>query len=396
MFEFEFSPELTKYRQTLKEWVIQAVRPHAREADTQHAIPKNAIEILDTCPVPLDRIDARATGLPKFPDHDLIRDLVHGEMVLYGDAWLWESMSRGIGHSAVLLLGTPEQIERWHDPIARPGGGSAGFALTEPGVGSDTSQLATAAKRDGNHWVLNGSKIYCSRGADAQYIVVFATIDSTLGRSGIRGFVVERGTSGLVITKPNEDKLGLRSWKTTAFSLQDCVVPLDHQLGWSGQDRGADAAKSLARALSSFNTTRPMVGAWSLGIAQAALDVVSEQLQRERTGFAPIRWAKIQSELEQMNTAILRGRRLCYHAVWLQSQGLPNRREAPLGKIYGPQVAEGIIRRCMQLLGPDGASEELLIEKWYRDIKIYDIFEGTGQVMRVLASRELMGPGAAG
>jgi acyl-CoA dehydrogenase len=396
MYGFQFSPELTKYRESLKEWVIQAVRPYARQADTEHAIPPNAIEILDTCPVALDRIDSRATGLPKFPDHDLVRDLVHSEMVLYGDAWLWEAMSRGIGHSAVRLMGTPQQIERWHDPIARPGGGSAGFGLTEPGVGSDTSRLATFAKRDGDHWVLNGSKIYCSRGADAEYIVVFATIDSSLGRAGIRGFVVERDTPGLVITKPNEDKLGLRAWKTTAFSLVDCAIPLDHQLGWTGADRGAEAAKSLARALSSFNITRPMVGAWSLGLGQAALDVASEHLTRERRGYSIGRWAKIDAELEQMNAAILRGRRVCYNAVWLSSQGLPNRREASHGKIYGPQVAEGIIRRCMQLLGPDGVSEELLIEKWYRDVKIYDIFEGTGQIMRVLVSRELMGAGSAG
>lgn len=396
MYGFQFSPELTKYRESLKEWVIQAVRPYARQADTEHAIPRNAIEILDTCPVALDRIDSHGTGLPKFPDHDFVRDLVHSEMVLYGDAWLWESMSRGIGHSAVFLMGTPQQIERWHDPIARPGGGSAGFALTEPGIGSDTSRLATFAKRDGDHWVLNGSKIYCSRGADAEYIVVFATIDSSLGRAGIRGFVVERDTPGLVITKPNEDKLGLRSWKTTAFSLVDCAIPLDHQLGWSGADRGAEAAKSLARALSSFNTTRPMVGAWSLGLAQAALDAASEHLLRERRGYSIGRWAKIEAELEQMSVAIVRGRRLCYNAVWLSSRGLPNRREASHGKIYGPQVAEGIIRRCMQLLGPVGVSEELLIEKWYRDVKIYDIFEGTGQIMRVLVSRELMGAGSTG
>jgi acyl-CoA dehydrogenase len=238
--------------------------------------------------------------------------------------------------------------------------------------------------------------MYCSRGAESEYIVVFATIDRSLGRAGIRGFVVEKGTPGLVITRANEEKLGLRAWVTTAFSLDDCATPLENQLGWTGEDAGAAAAKSLANALSSFNTTRPMVGAWALAIAHAALDVTVEHLKHERLGFSARRWSRMEDELEQMAAAIQRGRLLCYRATWLESQGLPNRREAPLGKIYGPAVAETIIRRCMQLLGPDGASEDLLIEKWYRDIKIYDIFEGTGQIMRVLTSRELMGAATAG
>jgi acyl-CoA dehydrogenase len=395
MMDFDLSPDLQRHQEAIRSWGREVAWPLARQADTEHHIPANALAVLDTCPVAIDRIDAGAKGLPTYPDGDLIRDIALWEAVTYGDAWLWESMSKGVGHLIVQKIGTPEQVERWYEPISRPGGGATGLGMSEPGTGSDTSGIATTAKRDGDNWVLNGAKMYCSRGAESEYIVVLASIDRAKRHAGIRAFVVEKNTPGLIITRPNESKLGLRCWVTTALSLENCVIPVGNQLGWTGKDDEDVAIKSLGRALSSFNYTRPLVALQACAFARAAFDYASELLQRERRNFAPHRWQKIEWELEHMDVAIERGRRFAYHAIWLDARGLPNRLEAAAAKAYGPPTAELIIRRCMQLLGPVGASEDHLLEKWYRDCKIFDIFEGTGQIMRRSISRILMGPAAA-
>ncbi|GGF49403.1 acyl-CoA dehydrogenase [Aliidongia dinghuensis] len=395
--DFSFSPELTAYQAQIFDWARNVARPLARQADADHRLPANTGAVLDSCPVPLDRVDGVSSVLPTFPDGDLLRNTAIVEALTYGDPWLFEATNRGIGHHVVGQAGTPEQANRWYAPYARPGARSTGFGMTEPGMGSDTSGIATTARRDEENWVLNGSKIYCSLGAHADFIVIIATIDPQLKHAGIRAFVVEKDTPGLIITRPNESKLGLRCWMTTALTLEDCRIPLDHMLGWKGEDaNNDDLAKTLGRALSSFNYSRPLVGLMGLSIAKAAVEETRELLERRRDKFSDHRWAAIEGDLDQMTAAYERGRLLCYQGIWLDAQRRSNRIEAAAAKAYSPVAAELIIRRCMQILGPQGASEAHLIEKWYRDIKIFDIFEGTGQIMRRLVSKSLMGPQAAG
>jgi acyl-CoA dehydrogenase len=313
---------------------------------------------------------------------------------MYSDPWLGDALNPGIGYQVVRSIGTPEQIERWHAPIVAKGA-RTGFGLSEPGGGSDTARLRTAAVRDGDTWVINGTKMYCSLGAVAEYIVVFANIDKSLGSAGIRAFVVEKGTPGMTVLKANEDKLGLRCWVTSLMAFDDCVIPVGNVLGGVNEDGSAPPAKGLRAGLASLNDNRPNVSAMGIGLARASLEVASDLLFERRTGFTPQRWALVQAELAQMQAANDRARWLNRRALWMVKQQRPNRLEASMAKAYGPPSAERIIRHCMQLLGPDGSSTELLLEKWYRDAKILDIFEGTGQIMRLLISRDLMGTGAA-
>jgi acyl-CoA dehydrogenase len=391
---FDLSPELTNFRRALKEWGVEAVRPYARQADDHHALPDNAAAILDTCPVELRRYDRPGSALPSFPDGDGIRDLVFYEAAAYGDAWLSEAMNAGIGHLVVKLMGTPDQVKTWYDPIAT-GDGRTGFGLSEPGAGSDTSRIATTATRHGDEWVINGSKMYCSLGAIADYIVVFANTDKAAGPSAIRAFVVERNNPGIVVVKANEDKLGLRCWITSQISFDDCVVPSLSLLG--SHDGSVPAGSGQGAALNALNGNRPNVSAISIGFAQAALDTATALLTEQRAGFAPHRWSSVQTQLENMSAALGRARRLNYLAQWNRTYdgGKGYRRAASIAKGYGPPTSERVIRYCMQLLGPEGTSKDLLLEKWYRDVKILDIFEGTGQIMRVLISRDMMGRAAA-
>jgi acyl-CoA dehydrogenase len=393
----DVSPELAEYGEAIKGWGVDVGRRYARQADTDHAPPANWREILATCPVSLGRTDPRKDlPRPSFAEPYWTRNLVTTEALAYGDIWVSNVLGDGIGHLVVKAMGTPEQIERWYDPIIKNGGLTA-FGLTEPHFGSDTSMVATTATRDGDAWVLNGTKMYCTYGAVADYVVVFATTDPSVGPAAIKAFVVEKGAPGFRVGKFNEDKLGIRSWVTSELVFDDCVLPLDHMLGYRPANETTDklgkgqTASGRGGALGALAANKPNISALGVGLAQASIDVAKSELAGQQAGFTPQRWALIQSEFEQMNAALDRGRRLNFRAQWLQDNGMAHKTEASISKGYGPPTAERIIRRCMQLLGPDGASTDLLIEKWYRDIKILDIFEGSGQVQRVIISRALMG-----
>ena len=395
---FELSAELSDYGRALRDWSLEFVRPHARWADEHHAPPDNWREILDTCPVAIGRRDKHVKPLPEFHEGKWVRDLVITEALTYGDLWVNDVQGSGIGHLTVRLMGTEAQIERWYRPIVR-NGGQAAFALTEPHFGSDTSMVSTTATRDGDTWVLNGTKMYCSGGATGDYTVVFASVDKGLGPSGIKAFVVEAGTPGFIIAKANEDKLGIRSWQTSELLFDDCAIPVENMLGWVGDEGAAGAAGRQPKtqsgrggALGALAQNKPNISAMGLGISQASIDITADLLLSQRDQFTSARWAKIENELDQMNAALHRVRRVNWGAQLLQDRAMLNKTEASVSKAYGPPTFERVIRRCMQLIGPEGTRKDLLLEKWYRDVKILDIFEGSAQVQRIIIGRTLLGP----
>ncbi|KOU59805.1 hypothetical protein ADK57_32270 [Streptomyces sp. MMG1533] len=390
-FSFTPSKPLADYARALRDWSASECRPYAREADDRHAPPENWREILDTAPVPLGRHDKPGSDpFPEFEDGYWVSRLAYYENLAYGDIWPFHTIGSGIGHRVVQAMGTPEQIEKWYEPVVGSGLVTA-FALTEPHFGSDTSQVATTAVRDGDSWVLNGTKIFCTNGAVADYTVVFATTDKTLGAKGINAFVVPKGAPGFVVGKVNEHKMGIRSWVTSELVFADCRIPVENILGWSGDDQGRPRRGGQAGALSALASNRPNIATMGIGIAQASLDVTSRLLAEQRAGFSPRRWSAVQDELAAMNQALQRGRRAAHWAQFLLDRGGSDRSAAAIGKGYAPHTCERVIRRCMQLLGPEGTSRELLLEKWYRDVKIMDIFEGSGQVQRLIVARGLMG-----
>ena len=390
-YTFELSKPLTDYGQALREWSVAEVRPHARQADTDHAPPSHWREVLDTCPVPLGRTHRKKLDpIPVFEEGRWVSELVYYENLNYGDIWPLPLLNSNIGHLVVEASGTPDQVERWYRPAAE-NGVIWSFALTEPGFGSDTSQVATTARRDGDSWVLNGNKIYASNAAIAEFITVFATVDKSQGAKGIRTFVVPRDAPGLTITRSNEDKMGIRSWVTSAFSLEDCVLPLDHCIGLDSEGNAVAPRSGQGAALKALTNNRPNMAAIAVGLGQAAIDLTTDLLREERAGFAPHRWSAIQDDLARMNAALERARRVSFHAQALVDRGVPSAPASATAKAYAPETVERIIRRCMQLLGPDGTSQDLLLEKWYRDAKIIDIFEGTGQIQRLVVARSVLG-----
>jgi acyl-CoA dehydrogenase len=390
---FDLSPELERYGAEIREWGLAEVRPLGRQADTDHEVPAEADSILAAAPVPLGRMNMPGDGLPIMKEgYDLVRNVWY-ENVTYTDCWLSEALNHGIGHQVIKAVGTEEQVERWYKPVVEQGQ-RTGFGMSEPSAGSDTAGILTTATRDRDSWVINGSKMYCSLGAIAEYIVVFATLDTSQRGHGIRAFVVEKDNPGLGVIKRNEDKLGFRCWVTSQMAFDKCVIPLGNIVGGTDAEGNVPTSSGLRAGLVELNRNRPNVSAMSIGLARAALDLTSDLLAEQQASFALHRWAIIESELGQMYASLDRARWLNRRALWMASKEISNRAEATIAKAYGPPNSERIIRRCMQLLGPEGASTELLLEKWYRDVKILDIFEGTGQIMRMLLSRELMGQNA--
>jgi acyl-CoA dehydrogenase len=331
---------------------------------------------------------------PPFDEGYWVTHLVIHENVSYGDLWVIPKMGNGIGHLVVEAMGTPEQIAKWYDPIVHSGKVTA-FALTEPGFGSDTSKVSTTAVQDGENWVINGNKIYCTQGAECEYVVVFATIDKSLGGRGINAFVVPAGTQGFVVVKPNEDKLGITSWVTSELLFDNCVIPAENRLGYDATGNSITGRGGQAGALTALSLNRPNMSMMAIGTAEAAIDITDDLLRHRRAGFAPHRWSLIESDLHRMRLALDRGRRVVFNAMFKIDRGEIDRFWPAVGKGFAPQTCERVVRRCMQLLGPDGMSKDLLLEKWYRDLKIMDIFEGSGQVQRVIVSRTLMGRSAS-
>jgi acyl-CoA dehydrogenase len=387
------SPQLRDYAAAAREWGRDVAWGYARQADSEHALPKDVEKILDTCPVPL-RESSRDELLADYPDGPGAVTAIWHESFAYADMWVLGALQKGLGHVVVQAIGTPEQRQRWYDPVIRSGG-FTGFALSEAGAGSDTNALTTSATRDGDSWVIRGSKMFCSLGAVSDYVVVFARVGKGRSIADIKAFVVERGHPGFEVVKFNEDKLGLRCWVTSQLAFDDVVVPADHLLGWRKPTDAVESINGLGAGLSGLNDNRPNVSAQSIGVASAALDVTTPLLAANRRSMTPHRWSLISDEIERMQHSLSRARQLNLEAQRLKDAGISNRTQVATAKAFGPPNADRVIRRCMQLLGPEGSSTELLLEKWYRDVKILDIYEGTGQIMRMLVSRELMGPGTA-
>jgi acyl-CoA dehydrogenase len=298
--------------------------------------------------------------------------------------------SGGLGNAALRASGTPEQQKRW-------GNRTLAMAITEPGCGSDSKAVQTTARLDGEEWVLNGEKIFVTTGCRAEGVVVWATIDKAAGRAGIKSFIVMKGTPGFEVTH-KEKKLGIRADDTAAYVFRDCRIPRDHLLGGdeSIPKQGAGGFKGVMRT---FNMTRPAVAAIGLGIAQAALDFTRDALAKEGV---EVDWSAgahsrsaVQQELIEIEADIEAAMLGVLHATWLSGTAKPNNLEASISKAKGGEVARTATQRCLALLGSLGISHEFLLEKWFRDCRITDIYEGTGQIQRLIIAREILGYSAA-
>ena len=306
----------------------------------------------------------------------------------WGDVGLLLSMPRqGLGNSAIASVANDEQSERF-------AGVWAGMAITEPGVGSDSANIKTTAVLDGDEYVINGEKIYVTSGDRADHIVVWATLDRDLGRAAIKSFVVAKGTPGMRVERL-EHKLGIRASDTAAIIFENCRVPKENLLG----SPEIDTKQGFAGAMATFDNTRPLVASMAVGCAKAALDLTRDLLTQAGVEIDYDRPAHVQSaaaaKFLQMEADWEGARLLMMQAAWMADNREPNSLEASMAKAKAGRVGSDITLSCVELCGSVGYSEGELLEKWARDSKILDIFEGTQQIQQLIIARRILGLSSA-
>ena len=396
------SPETRKLIDDVKQWSLNVLRPVARAADV-FGYPLTREQLLEKCPIDISPF---AFGSLDLEDAKLLEGrpwlktlLVDGrshiaarlvEALSYGDGWaLTLFPSAGLAERLIDVLGDDYQKEKYARGIDRGDYHLSGWAMTEETGGNDVASIKTTATKDGDFYVLNGSKRFLSNGAFVDWTIVFATVDPSRGMAGIRAFIVEKGTPGFIITTEAEQKLGMRFNRQGAYRFENCRVPASNFL------RGKlDGAETIT-ALSMFNRSRPYCGASAVAGAQSALDYVWQHLQARRDTISERRWDRIVEEVAEMNHVVEEQRQLIYRSAWLSDHGLPDVKESAETKVHAPRVSEAVILRCMQLMGPEAISEDHLLEKWYRDGRLCDIVEGTAHIQKMVISRQLLGQGAA-
>jgi len=305
-----------------------------------------------------------------------------------GDVGLLLSMPRqGLGNSAIASVADDEQHARFD-------GRWAAMAITEPEAGSDSAAIRTTAVLDGDEYVLNGEKIYVTAGERAELVVVWATLDRSQGRGAIKSFVVERSNPGLILERLDK-KLGIRASDTAAFRLVDCRVPPENLLG----SAEIEAGNGFAGAMQTFDNTRPLVAAMAVGLARACLDETRRLLGDAGMTVEWDRPAGAQhaaaAELLALEADYEAARLLCLVACWMADNGKPNSLQASMAKAKAGRTCVDVALRCVHICGARGYGEELLVEKWARDAKILDIFEGTQQIQLLIIARHLLGKTSA-
>jgi alkylation response protein AidB-like acyl-CoA dehydrogenase len=278
-------------------------------------------------------------------------------------------------------FGTPEQKESFLKGLAS-GKKLGAFALSEPEAGSDASNLHTVAVRDGGHYVLNGTKNWTTNGSTADYVLVMAATDRSKGPKGISTFIVEKGAPGFAVAK-KEKKLGIRSSDTVSLSFTDCRVPVAQRIG----DEGA----GFRFAMKTLDGGRIGIAAQALGIAQACLDA-SLAYAKERKAFGrPIAELQgIQFKIAEMATQVEAARHLVMKAAWLKDSGEPYGTAAAMAKLYASRVAVESALEAIQIHGGYGYVQEYRVERYLRDAKVTEIYEGTSEIQRIVIARSLL------
>ncbi len=306
----------------------------------------------------------------------------------WGDVGLLLTMPRqGLGNSAIASVASEEQLQRFE-------GRWAAMAITEPEAGSDSAAIRTTAVLDGDAYVLNGEKIYVTSGERAELVVVWATLDRSKGRAAIKSFVVERSNPGLKLERL-EHKLGIRASDTAAFRLEDCRVPKEDMLG----SAEVDAKQGFGGAMQTFDNTRPLVAGMAVGLTRACLEETREQIERAGVTIdydapalsqhaAAARYLEMEADYES-------ARLLTLQAAWMADNSKPNSLQASMAKAKAGRTCVDVALGCVELCGSVGYGEGELLEKWARDAKILDIFEGTQQIQLLIVARLLLGKTSA-
>lgn len=314
--------------------------------------------------------------------------LVNAVEVSWGDVALVLSVPfQGLGNAAISGVATDEQLERL-------GKVWAAMAITEPGFGSDSAAVSTTAKLDGDEYVIDGEKIFVTAGSRASHIVVWATLDKSKGRAAIKSFIVPREHPGVTVERL-EHKLGIKASDTAVIRFDNARIPKGNLLG----SPEINTEKGFAGVMETFDNTRPIVAAMAVGIARAALEELRKILTAGGIEISYDKPAHAQSaaaaEFLRMEADWESGYLLTLRSAWQADNKIPNSKEASMGKAKSARVASDITLKTVEMAGTAGYSEEFLLEKWARDSKILDIFEGTQQIQQLVVARRLLGLSSA-
>jgi acyl-CoA dehydrogenase len=413
MINLELSEQHAAAEKMMREVAKNLLRPISRKYDQQeHAVPVE-LKLLDRRPsrppsgaktAPAAAKTAPAAAAParqeapkerKKPETvqngSNMASCISVMQMCWGDVGLMLSVpGAGLGNAAINAVATPEQKERF-------GHLYASMAITEPASGSDSGSIGATARLDGDEWVINGEKIFVTAGGRSDAVVVWATIDKAKGKAAIKSFVVPKGTAGMEVVKL-EHKLGIRASDTATILFSNCRIPKDNILGGSEVQEG-DKRAAFGKVMQTFDNTRPAVAAMAIGCSRAALDLTLELLAREgvELSFDKPLWemTAMEAELVRMEADWDAARLLVLRAAWMADNGEPNSLEASMCKAKAGRVGNHITLRCVELCGSLGYSEQELLEKWARDSKILDIFEGTQQIQQLIVARRILDKSSA-
>ncbi len=379
--------------QQAREVALHVLRPISRKYDkAEHSYPKE----LDMIASLIDGMNEGGEGLnagaavgKRGADIQGNKNGVNMSTALgimemcYGDTGLLLSMPRqGLGNSAIAAVANDSQLERFK-------GMWAAMAITEPDCGSDSAAIRTTAIKDGTDYILNGEKIFVTSGQRADSIVVWATLDPKLGRAAIKSFVVPKGTPGMKVERL-EHKLGIKASDTAAISFINCRVPAENLLG----NPDIDIAKGFAGVMETFDNTRPLVAAMAVGCARASLERIKEIFkdQLDQNYATPyLQTSYLAAQIYRMEAEWEAARLLTLKAAWMADNKKPNSKEASIAKAKAGRIGNEITLKCVELAGSVGYGEDELLEKWARDSKILDIFEGTQQIQQLIIARRELG-----
>jgi len=411
--EFEAPKPILQSQMLLKTVAEEMMRSKSRYFDEhEHEIPWDYIEFMHTAMKAMGvgslapkekKVEGEDKEKEKRPPIAYQNLATQMEMLSWGDAGMYLiTPGGGLGAAAVQAAGTPDQKAKFLARFIEEKPTMGAMCMTEAGAGSDTSRIRTRAVLDEktNEWVLNGEKIFVTAGDKSLtsyeqlgkgFVVVWATIDPSAGRAGMRSFVVEAGTPGVKVTKL-EHKLGIRVSDTCSISLVDARVPFDNILGSPTVEKTTTGFKG---AMATFDATRPLVAAAGLGVARAALEFLKEKLAESgvqiRYGLPRQKLSSVERDVIDCEIMLKSAWLMVLKAVWMADNRKSNALESSMSKVKAGDVGTKITQKAVEILGPLGYSREFLLEKWFRDAKITDIYEGTGQINRLVVARQILG-----
>ncbi|BBB92824.1 MAG TPA: acyl-CoA dehydrogenase family protein [Methylomusa anaerophila] len=375
--DFNFTPDQMALQKMVRDFVAKEITPKALEMDKEGEVPPELWTKLDEAGLLNLTVPAEYDG----PGLDALSIALIYEELGKGCAGIaTTTAANALASYPLVLLGTDEQKKKVFDVLND--GKLAAFALTEPGAGSDAGAVATSAVKDGDYYILNGTKCFITNGGIADIYIIFANTRKSAGIRGLTAFIIDRDTPGFSVGK-EEEKMGIRASNTCELILDNVRIPASNRIGKEGE--------GFKIAMKTLDAARPFVGAVSVGLSQTALDL-AVKYSKERVQFdKPIAsFQLVQAMIADMAMAVEAARLLVYKACWLKDQGLPYSKESAMAKCFAADTAMKVTTDAVQVLGGYGYSKEYPAEKYMRDAKIMQIYEGTNQIQRLVIANNIL------